>query len=360
MSNKIFPTPLGYVSSLDGLRAIAVFMVMLLHAHFQLGKGGGLGVDIFFALSGFLITTLLLEEYGKHNTISLSGFDIRRTFRLFPALYLMLFVVFVYAVFFSDGVSQNIIFRELLASSTYVYNISYMWNTESMILGHTWSLGVEEQFYFIWPLVLFLAIRFFSSRQLLVALLVLTPVLWLVKLTGYFSVLPGLVHESLFIGCIFALLRWTGQLPKKFPVFVVWMCFLLLVVVGVFPISFFSILEKNSMRFLGGFVAMIVIIGLVDSPDNFLAKVLGNRFLVYLGKISYALYLWHVPVFRWFSWHSTLPSYMSFILKFLVTLLLAVISLEFIEKKFMELGRQLSQKIIAKRTQPFLKDFERL
>jgi len=356
MKKNTTPTSLGYISSLDGIRAIAVFMVMLLHAHFQLGKGGGLGVDVFFALSGFLITTLLLEEYKKYNSISLSSFYIRRTFRLFPALYFMLFVVFLYATFFSIGETKSIIYRELFASSIYMNNISYMWNCKALILGHTWSLGVEEQFYFVWPLFLLLMIRFFSTNKLLITLLILTPIIWIIKLTNYFPILPGLIHESLFIGCIFALLRWLGKLPKKMSETVVWISFILLLVVGIFPITVFELLIKNNFRFLGGFFAMIVISGLVESPNSSLGKFLSNRILVFLGKISYALYLWHIPIFRWFSWHSTLPPYLNFILKFLVTLIVAIISLELIEKNSMKLGRHLSNKITDKRVQTILKE----
>jgi peptidoglycan/LPS O-acetylase OafA/YrhL len=356
MTKKTTPASLGYISSLDGLRAIAVFMVMLLHAHFQFGKGGGLGVDLFFALSGFLITTLLLEEYRKYNSISLSSFYIRRTFRLFPALYFMLFVVLIYAIIFSVGASKDIIYRELFASSIYMNNISYMWDCKAMILGHTWSLGVEEQFYFIWPLFMLLMIRFFSSNKLLIALLVLTPLIWVIKLTDCFPILWGLIHESLFIGCIFALLRWTGKLPKKIPNLIVWGTFLLLVIIGLSPISVFETLIKNNLRFIGGFFSMIVIVGLVESPDSLLGKLLSNRVLVFLGKISYALYLWHVPVFRWFLWHSTLPSYMNFVLKFVVTLIISIISLELIEKNSMKLGRRLSKKITDKRVQTVLNE----
>jgi peptidoglycan/LPS O-acetylase OafA/YrhL len=190
----------------------------------------------------------------------------------------------------------------------------------------------------------------------LIALLILTPLIWVIKLTDYFPILWGLIHESLFIGCIFALLRWTGKLPKKIPNLIVWGTFLLLVIIGVSPISVFETLIKNNLRFIGGFFSMIVIVGLVESPDSLLGKLLSNRVLVFLGKISYALYLWHVPVFRWFLWHSTLPSYMNFVLKFVVTLIISIISLELIEKNSMKLGRRLSKKITDKRVQTVLNE----
>ncbi|MES2411378.1 MAG: acyltransferase [Bacteroidota bacterium] len=348
LKEKRIPPSLGYVPSLDGLRAIAVLMVMLLHAHFQLGKGGGLGVDMFFALSGFLITTLLLEENQKNNRISLGSFYIRRTFRLFPALYFMLLVVLIYALVFSNGAKQIIILKEVFASGVYVNNISYLWDFESLILAHTWSLGVEEQFYFVWPLLLMLSLRFLSPNKLLLALLFFIPLIWMIKITDYFPILWGLIHESLFIGCLFALLRWTGRLPVKIPNLVTLLFFIAAIVIGVFPITVYHDLVEYNLRFVGGLLSIIIIIGLVDASNSMLSKLLSSRFLVFIGKISYALYLWHVPVFRWFAWHSTLPASVAFILKFVVTFLIAIVSLELIEKRSMKIGRILSKKLAVK------------
>src|SRR5688572_31370589 len=104
---------LGYVPALDGLRAIAVILVMLTHANFQLGENGILGVDIFFALSGFLITTLLIEENFRRGHISLFGFYTRRAFRLFPALYIILVLILLYALVFTNGKEQITIIWEI-------------------------------------------------------------------------------------------------------------------------------------------------------------------------------------------------------------------------------------------------------
>ena len=152
---------IGYVASLDGLRAVAVLLVMMLHANFKLGWSGGLGVSVFFALSGFLITTLLLEEYHSSGTISFKGFYIRRTMRLFPPLYLMLLMVLVYALLFRTGADQNLIVHDVISAAGYVYNICWAWGwgIKELLLYHTWSLGVEEQFYLIWPAVLYVFLR---------------------------------------------------------------------------------------------------------------------------------------------------------------------------------------------------------
>ncbi len=347
--NNISPKKLGYIPALDGLRAIAVFLVMLLHAHFQLGRNGSLGVDIFFALSGFLITTLLLEEHTSNGRISLKGFYIRRTFRLFPALYFMLLIVWLYAIFFALKSFKPIILDEIFASSIYMHNISYVWGCKSIILGHTWSLGVEEQFYFIWPLVLIIALRFFSVNKLLFMLLFFIPFIWVIKVLNFVPILHGLIHESLFIGCLFALLRWTGKV-SGLPNPIVILSFLLLLIVGILPLSFYQTLFHNNLRSIAGLVTMFVILGLVENPNSILNRLLSARIFVYLGKISYALYLWHLPVFRWFSWHSTLPPAIAFISKFAITFVLAIVSLELIEKRSVRIGRILSNKFVSKPT----------
>lgn len=342
--NKDFPEKLGYIASLDGLRAFAVIMVMLMHAHFQLGKNGSMGVDMFFALSGFLITTLLLEENRVTNKISVKAFYIRRTFRLFPALYFMLSGILVYTIFFTTGTTQGIILKEILASSIYMYNVCWMWGFKQIMLGHIWSLGVEEQFYFVWPLIIILFLRFFSTNKLQIGLLFFIPIIWYVKFTKLFPIVNSLFYESLFIGCFFALLRWNRKLPNRIPNVITVLVFLLLIIVGIFPIP--SFLNNNS-RFIVGILTMIVILGLVGEPNSNIGKLLSNRIVVFTGKISYALYLWHVPVFYWFFLYSALPPIVSMILKFLVTFILAIISSKWIEKKSIKVGQRLTKQLIT-------------
>jgi peptidoglycan/LPS O-acetylase OafA/YrhL len=341
--NIIFSNKIGYIPSLDGLRAIAVFLVMLLHAHFQFGNGGSVGVDIFFALSGFLITTLLLEEYYSNGRISLSGFYLRRIFRLFPALYLMLLIILLYTIFFAQSFSKIIIQKEIFASTIYLNNISYLWECKSLILGHTWSLAIEEQFYFIWPFTLVIVLRYFTINKLLYGLLSFIVVIWFVKLSKFIPVINALIFESLFIGCLFALLRWKIK-TLRISNFITVLSFLILIIIGIFPLSIPTILFNNYYRGSFGIISSFLILGLVQNKDSILSKILGSRFFVYFGKISYALYLWHLPVFRWFLWHSTLLPYITFILKFIVTFILAILSLELIEKKSIKIGRKLSDR----------------
>ena len=132
----------------------AIAAVMLTHLNLQIGGGGVIGVDIFFVLSGFLITTLLLEERHRWGRLAIGKFYARRALRLLPALWFMLFGVAVYALV-AHGTRQHDIVNEVLESALYVRNLP-LWHGAAVMLGHTWALLLEEQFYLIWPLIFLL------------------------------------------------------------------------------------------------------------------------------------------------------------------------------------------------------------
>ncbi len=347
----------GYVSSLDGLRAIAVLLVMLVHAHFFLGHNGQIGVSVFFTLSGFLITTLLMEEYDKRADISMKGFYIRRSMRLFPALYTLLAVILIYVCFIvKDFNTKETLLKEIYPAALYVYNISWSWGwgKTAEILGHTWSLAVEEQFYLVWPWVILLVMRKKSTKLLLWLLLGFTGISWILNAGNmYPSVISSVIKESIFIGCLGALLYRYDYL-KKIPAFVATLSLSVILIVGVFlcpsdcntkglvsfclPFSFFN---------LASVLSLFVIAGILHHPKNLLNKILSYDPLVFIGKISYGLYLWHVPVFRWFSMNKTLPGSASFLLKFAVTFLCALLSWYLLEKRATAFGRKLSNRFTA-------------
>src|SRR5262249_25897924 len=143
---------LGYRPALDGVRALAITGVVLAHAY-RWPPGGGFGVDLFFVLSGFLITTLLLEEHAAHGRISLVDFYRRRAFRLLPALYTLLLVYLAIVVVRGEFTEW---FRPLSALAAFFYATNLVEATGWGIDGpvrHLWSLAAEEQFYFVWPLL---------------------------------------------------------------------------------------------------------------------------------------------------------------------------------------------------------------
>lgn len=337
---------LEYIPSLDGLRAIAVTMVMFLHAHFYLGKNGAIGVQIFFILSGFLITTILLDEFYKYGTINIGIFYLKRTLRLFPALFTMLIVVLIFAFFTENTLIRNTLFKEITASALYITNLVYgkgWWkNHYPIALGHTWSLAVEEQFYLIWPclflmLMLYVGIKFFKVTLIF---------LFFFSFSYYFinsNFLYNILDDSLILGCLLALLRFSGSFTIRISPSLLFISLFLLTFFGISPFTYYSYSSNYLIlsRIFVNILSSIVLLGLVDNvSNNFTKKMLSSDLFVYLGKISYSLYLWHKPVFVYFSFLSlTFKPFTLFILKFVVTFILAILSWELIEKKFINFGK---------------------
>ena len=155
----------GYVPELDGLRGVAILAVMIFHAGAPFLKGGFIGVDIFFVLSGFLITSLLIEEFDNTKSVSLKNFYMRRILRLGPALILLLtvFCSLSVALLNRKEAAGNIV--EALISLFYMSNWARAFQIYPPdLLGHTWSLSIEEQFYIFWPLILITLLRTAKSR----------------------------------------------------------------------------------------------------------------------------------------------------------------------------------------------------
>jgi peptidoglycan/LPS O-acetylase OafA/YrhL len=349
LDNPILKKNIGYIPALDGLRAIAVMLVLFTHANFFLGSNGFLGVDMFFVISGFLITTLLLEENKKRNKISLKAFYIRRTLRLFPALYLLCFIVFIYAIFFRHGHDKISIFQEVYSSLLYVNNISWYWDwgKEGLLLGHTWSLAIEEQFYLIWPWFILLALRYDSLKTLMLALIVFILTFKILYISGNVSdLIKSLIYESIYIGCLTALIRWVLNINFKIPDFVALILIGIILTVGLLPINFYKEIHNLYGQTIIALITSIIILIIINNPEGFTSKLLSTPAMVWVGKISYGLYLWHVPIFKIFKYHSTFPPTISFVLKFALTFLFATLSWMIIEKKSTEFGRKLSKKIL--------------
>jgi peptidoglycan/LPS O-acetylase OafA/YrhL len=346
MTKHISVKNLGYIPALDGLRAFAIVLVMFAHANFRLFENGGIGVPVFFVLSGFLITTLLLEEFQKKSTLEFRAFYIRRTFRLFPALYVMLLVTFVYALLFKNEMFDDIL-QEIIASGLYVYNIAGLWHVKDIMLYHTWSLGVEEQYYLFWPVLLFLFLKKGSLNGITILLVTL---ILIFSINNTFDLFQNRVYafasmmtsESIFIGCLGAVLRWRGMLNFKISSIVAFLCMLAILVIGILPHKTF---ESFNIKFIAGIFAMTAILYLVNANKGVLFEIFNHKSAVFVGKISYSLYLWHLPVFKFFKFHSTLPVPVSFVGKFVVSIVFALLSWYIIEKPATQFGRKLSQKI---------------
>lgn len=293
-------TELGYEPALDGLRAIAIMATIAVHAGFflpgpwRLLPGAWIGVDIFFVLSGFLITRLLADEMARNGRISLRRFYIRRVLRLLPAYAVLLVADILFSTFV---LHDPAIYKAALVSILYVMNWSraFLWVPDAS-LGHTWSLSMEEQFYILWPGLFILLQRRRPLRWLLAALVAIA--IWRsgLALTG---TRPDRIYngfdthaDTLLIGCILAVAR-PGErlcgLARRFAIVP------LLVLAAILTVCSYRSLFVQTVGFsLAGLATAWVIVAAMQR--GWLKQALSIRPLVYTGKISYGLYLWHVPI----------------------------------------------------------------
>jgi peptidoglycan/LPS O-acetylase OafA/YrhL len=281
---------LGYRAGLDGIRALAIVPVVCLHA-FGWPREGSLGVEIFFVLSGFLITRLLLEERAATGAIAFGRFYRRRAARLVPALLLMLAV---YAI--ASGGAHA---WALLAGVSYTTNIANAVDPNAIpwSLSHLWSLAQEEQFYLVWPPLLLLLLTRMRASLLPKALGILILGLFLEKLALvaagasleriYFA--PDTHAEPILIGCLFG-----AQFRAWRPAPVVGPFALIAVVAGILVAQWSQLLIPFSpIRTAFFFACGFLVLG---AAQGGLASTLGRQPLVFVGRISYSLYLWHVPI----------------------------------------------------------------
>lgn len=285
---------LGYMPALDGLRAIAVGMVFWVHAFpMETSFPGGLGVDVFFVISGFLITWILLKEVDRTGTISLRTFYLKRFLRLYPALLLLVIAIVGLYVLYEHGIPWVRMGYAGIAVA-YASNV-YMSVTGSMMdpLSHTWSLAMEEQFYLVWPVMLLLMIKSRLSRR---SIVIITSALGCLSLAGW--VLTG--HElpynpltkagGLLAGCVLALLiqrkPWQNSRLAYASLAV------LILVLAAESIGW--IVRDVSVLVITVPLLFIILHAVFGSGP--VVRFLSTPALVHLGVISYGIYLWHYPI----------------------------------------------------------------
>ena len=362
-------TRLAYLPALDGVRACAVVAVMMFHGGIPHMAGGFMGVDAFFVLSGFLITSLLIGEWRQTLTIKLGAFWARRARRLLPALFMMLlFVAFFASVIVPRG-TYGALRLDALSTLLYVSNWHFILVNSNYFneaaasspLLHTWSLAVEEQFYVIWPLVVLGVMHFTKSLRALFALCVAAAIgsaVWMyVVYDGGLNTNRAYLgtdtrSQCLFIGCALAVglvllaqrSHEEGRLAKGElwrPVHNVGLaaCGLLgiagaagAVVIWVLTTSTSSF-PYNGGFFLIGLCVGAVILSIVAAPRSVVPLVLAVTPVRYVGRISYGLYIWHWPIFIWFDHARTgLMGYELFAVRVAVTFAVAVVSFHLVER----------------------------
>ena len=363
-SERNLPT---HVPALDGIRGVAVMVVFVSHLHLILSpeptfrevtpwgfinrtfEAGFMGVDIFFVLSGFLITSLLLKERSSNRSGMLSRFYKRRALRLLPALYALLIVSFFVSQW--ENFPRDIQWRTTWHALLYLNNWNIVWNSATQNdLGHLWSLGIEEQFYIAWPIVM-----------LTIAALKIPPKI-AISLTAFFAVVVTWHRfdlwnngvswlflyvrtdarvDSLLIGASFAYVYRHYRVPPKILNLLATSSF-----IGFIYIKYrFGSLPVHPFFFQGGFTVIAVLAGtiILAAAEGawFANRALISRPLTIVGKVSYGLYLWHVPVFAVLGRHVTSgPKPLRILIGIIIASAVTSLSWYFVEKPFLKIKNQ--------------------
>ncbi len=318
--------PFRYVPSLDGVRGIGIIIVMFGHysaglSHWAATRffGVQLTIDLFFVLSGFLITSLLIQEWSNHQRISLRNFYVRRALRLLPALYAMLAVVVVIAIG-THWIEPKLTIVEAGSAAFYVYPFVLVARANRVFLYHLWTLSIEEWFYFAWPAFLIVVgLRPGSSRRfrlMIWSLIGFCALCFISRALGTHSDALNLIAafrpDSLAYGALLAFfVRWMNEFPNELLDRILrWVgpaSF-----VGFLYFSWIAIYERphgmshkifyensfQSWNYRFGILCCVgMILHLVRTPEGRLSKVFSWRPAVYVGILSYALYLWHQTLF---------------------------------------------------------------
>jgi len=301
------------IRGFDGIRGLAVISVVLTHMHFwkylEL-KGfidssiiplvsGWTGVQAFFILSGFLITTLLIKEYERTGNISIKNFIIRRTLRIFP-LYILFLLVASTINYFGENVTT---WESLGYAYLYIYNF-IPYNLYTSFLGHTWSLAVEEHFYLVWP---FLFLLFFLKKRLLLISILIVSILgslvlnYYLRKMGYSSVYfierwSFIAGYNISFGCLAAIFLQSGQkcsdirrIFKKS----LW----LIIGVGLYLNTLYlntgsGFIDTIVSEYIRSFGILLVVVWLFLNQESFVIKLLEFAPLRYVGVISYGIYIY--------------------------------------------------------------------
>jgi peptidoglycan/LPS O-acetylase OafA/YrhL len=355
---------LAYLPALDGMRGLAMLGIMGVHAGVYLTAGGFFLLDTFFALSGFLITSLLIVEWRKRGTIRLGAFWARRARRLLPALFVMLIgVAIIYGVFVPAGTYPTLR-GDALSALFYFSNWHFIASGSDYFhmtgltspLIHTWSLAVEEQFYLVWPLVFLGVMKLTRSLRVLLVVAVAGALASAAEMALLFN--PTNINrlyfgtdthaQSVLVGASAAIglflwaesrrkgdeLNWQARTP--------W-ARLVLTVLGVIGLAgsivlFVTVHSDDVFTYRGGFLlaalgSSAILISVSCAQFSPLARLLSFRPFTFIGRISYGMYLWHFPLFTFINEQRTgLNPWPLFFVRVIPTIGIATLSFYFVER----------------------------
>ncbi|MDI9230502.1 acyltransferase family protein [Staphylococcus caprae] len=348
-----------YLPGLDGLRAIAVIGIIIYHLNTKWLSGGFLGVDTFFVISGYLITSLLISEYYRSKSIDLINFWIRRIKRLIPAVLFLITIVLIFTLLFKPDLIISIK-HDAIAACFYVSNWWYIFQDVDYFnqfsvapLKHLWSLAIEEQFYLFFPIILLGLLKFCRKKTITLVLIVVSLLSLLAMIiihmwTGnnsrvYFGTDTRL--QTLLLGCILAFIWPPFSFKKniskkaKSSISIVGLLGLLILIY-----LFITVSDQDKWIYSGGFYAIsfltLFVIASVVHPSSLLKKILSFNLFIYIGKRSYSLYLWHYPIIVFMNSYfvqGQIPWYV-YICEVILMFIMAEVSYQFIETPFRKKG----------------------
>lgn len=310
------PPKSGYMPELDGLRGLAILAVMIFHANVDAPflKGGFLGVDVFFVLSGFLITSLLVQEFDRCGAVNLKTFYIRRLLRLGPALFALLIIFCAISLTLLSKADAQKNYVEAVIALTYLSNWARAYSIRPPdFLAHTWSLSIEEQFYILWPVLLLTLLRVLRKKYY-VALAAAGIALLSWATRAYLATEEASIErlyngldtraDALMVGCTLGVVFSPNTLkPGARKIFAKALTLMAPVGVAALVAFFFYSDWRHTGMYYWGFVVIelltvVIIVDVSISSRSVVKKLFAMRWLVWVGSISYGLYLWHYPIYR--------------------------------------------------------------
>ena len=351
-------TPVRYMPQLDSLRTFAVFFVLIEHWLYQASWSkilpfGMIGVTLFFVLSGFLITQILLnsritaEEKGEHKVHTLKQFYIRRTLRIFPIYYITIFICYIINL---QDIRDKFLWFLFYASNIYFYKI----NDWAGSLSHLWTLAVEEQFYIFWPFIILFIPKKYLLRSV-IAILLFGPVfrsyLFIINgssemILSFINILTPSCMDCFGLGALLAYYQVfkKDKAVLKFKPAVIFLIinFALIAILMYFEESVISVFF---FRFSISVICAFIIYGAINGYRGLTGRIMENSALIFLGKISYGLYLYHnfIPlIYKTLGLPALTNIYLNFIIQMCLLVLISLFSWYLIEKPLNRLKKYFS------------------